>query len=194
MCLTTIPWRRMGSGVLVPLILYSIIMQRSTQQIRNKYSSITVLIFVYYVYLLHVSIQLDHHQAIFMKCTTRTELYVDPFFSLALQPPWALSSSFSFMIIFTDGRIPWTSDQLVARPLPKHRTTQTQNKHIHQTSMLWVGFERTIPASERAKAVHTLDRSATVTDGSILVVININFITILVFRYIWILVLKCKKL
>jgi hypothetical protein len=26
---------------------------------------------------------------------------------------------------------PWTSDQLVARPLPKHRTTQTQNKHIH---------------------------------------------------------------
>jgi hypothetical protein len=32
---------------------------------------------------------------------------------------------------FTDGRTPWTSDQLVARPLPKHRTTQTQNKHIH---------------------------------------------------------------
>jgi hypothetical protein len=31
---------------------------------------------------------------------------------------------------FTDGRTPWTSDQLVARPLPKHRTTQTQNKHI----------------------------------------------------------------
>jgi hypothetical protein len=23
------------------------------------------------------------------------------------------------------------SDQLGARPLPKHRTTQTQNKHIH---------------------------------------------------------------
>jgi hypothetical protein len=32
---------------------------------------------------------------------------------------------------FTDGRSPWTSDQLVARPLPKHRTTQKQNKHIH---------------------------------------------------------------
>jgi hypothetical protein len=29
--------------------------------------------------------------------------------------------------------------------------------------MLWVGFERTIPASERAKTVHALDRSATVT-------------------------------
>jgi hypothetical protein len=31
---------------------------------------------------------------------------------------------------FTDGRTPWTGDQLVSRPLPKHRTTQTQNKHI----------------------------------------------------------------
>jgi hypothetical protein len=50
---------------------------------------------------------------------------------LALQPPWALASSFSFMIIFTDGRTPWASDQLVGRPLPKHRTTLTQNKHIH---------------------------------------------------------------
>jgi hypothetical protein len=28
--------------------------------------------------------------------------------------------------------------------------------------MPWVGFEPTIPASERAKAVHALDRSATV--------------------------------
>jgi hypothetical protein len=32
---------------------------------------------------------------------------------------------------FTDGRTPWTSDQPVARTLPKHRTTQTQNKRIH---------------------------------------------------------------
>jgi hypothetical protein len=29
--------------------------------------------------------------------------------------------------------------------------------------MPWVGFEPTIPASERAKTVHALDRSATVT-------------------------------
>jgi hypothetical protein len=27
---------------------------------------------------------------------------------------------------FTDGRTPWTSDQLVAMSLPKHRTTQTE--------------------------------------------------------------------
>jgi hypothetical protein len=57
------------------------------------------------------------------------------FFSLALQPPWALASIFQFHDHFTEGRTPWTSDQLVARPLHKHRTTQTQNKHIHQRSM-----------------------------------------------------------
>jgi hypothetical protein len=37
---------------------------------------------------------------------------------------------FSFIISFTDGRTPWTSDQLVARSLLKHRTIQTQNKYI----------------------------------------------------------------
>jgi hypothetical protein len=42
--------------------------------------------------------------------------------------PWPL---FQFHDHFTDGRTPWASDQLVARPLPKHRTTQTHNKHIH---------------------------------------------------------------
>jgi hypothetical protein len=36
------------------------------------------------------------------------------FFSLALKPPWALASVFQFHVHFTDGRTPWTSDQLVA--------------------------------------------------------------------------------
>jgi hypothetical protein len=40
------------------------------------------------------------------------------YFSLALQPPWVLSSNFQFHDHFTEGRTPWTSDQLVARPLP----------------------------------------------------------------------------
>jgi hypothetical protein len=60
------------------------------------------------------------------------------FFSPALQPPCVLASDFQFHDHFTDGRTPWTSAhsfihsiQLVSRPLPKHRTTQTQNKHIH---------------------------------------------------------------
>jgi hypothetical protein len=39
--------------------------------------------------------------------------------------------------------------------------TQTQNKH-KKTSMPRVGFEPTIPAFERAKTVHALDRAATV--------------------------------
>jgi hypothetical protein len=71
-------------------------------------------------------------------------------FSLALQPPWSLASDSQFHDCFTDGRTPWTSNQLVARPLPKHRTTQTHNKHIHQTPMPCMGFEPMIQASERA--------------------------------------------
>jgi hypothetical protein len=40
---------------------------------------------------------------------------------------------FSFLILYTVDRTPWTGDQPVARPLPTHRTTQTQNKST-QTS------------------------------------------------------------
>jgi hypothetical protein len=98
-----------------------------------------------------------------IQCVIRPRHKNYPFFSLAVQPPWALASAFQFHDHFTDGRTSWTSDQLVARPLPKHRTIQTQNKYTHQTSMPCVGFEPTIPASERAKTLHALDRSATVT-------------------------------
>jgi hypothetical protein len=60
---------------------------------------------------------------------------------------------FSYVIFFyTVGRTPWTSDQPVARPLPTRRTTQTQNKRTHRHPCLWVGFEPTIPAIERATA------------------------------------------
>jgi hypothetical protein len=65
--------------------------------------------------------------------------------------------SLQFLNPKTVGRIPWTGDQPIARPL----AIQTQNKH-RQTSMPWVGFELTIPAFERAKTVHALDRAATV--------------------------------
>jgi hypothetical protein len=43
--------------------------------------------------------------------------------AMALQPfigPWSL---FEFLILYTVGRTPWMGDQLVARPLPTHRTT-----------------------------------------------------------------------
>jgi hypothetical protein len=47
------------------------------------------------------------------------------------------------------------SDQLIARPLPTQGNTLT--------SMPRVGFESTILASKRAKTVHALDHSVTVT-------------------------------
>jgi hypothetical protein len=59
-------------------------------------------------------------------------------------PPSNSPFHFGLLELKTLGRTPWAGDQLVARPLP-------------------VGFELMIPASERAKTVHALDRSATVT-------------------------------
>jgi hypothetical protein len=50
---------------------------------------------------------------------------------------------------------------LVISPSQGRYLTQTQNKH-KQTSMPRVGFEPAIPAFERAKTVHALDRAATV--------------------------------
>jgi hypothetical protein len=64
--------------------------------------------------------------------------------SLFFYSPLDLGHFFSFLILYTVGRTPWTGDQLVAGPLPTHRTTQIQNKGT-QTSMLGVGFEPTIP-------------------------------------------------
>jgi hypothetical protein len=72
---------------------------------------------------------------------------------------------FSFLILYTVGRTPWMGDQPVGRPLPTHRTTQTQNKRT-ETSMPWVGFETTFPTFEREKTVHALDRAATVIGDS----------------------------
>jgi hypothetical protein len=68
---------------------------------------------------------------------------------------------FSFLILYTVGRTPWTGDQPVARPLPTHRPTQIQNKRT-QTCMYGVGFEPTVPVFDRAKMVHASDRVATV--------------------------------
>jgi hypothetical protein len=68
-----------------------------------------------------------------------------------------LGRFFNFLMFYTVGRTPWTEDQPVSRPLPAHRATHTQQ------SVPWVGFEPTIPVFERAKAVHALNRPATVS-------------------------------
>jgi hypothetical protein len=73
-----------------------------------------------------------------------------------------LGRFFSFLILYTVGKTPWTGDQTVVRPLPTHRTTQTQNKRTP-----WVGFEPTIPVFERAKTVLASDRMATVIGSMI---------------------------
>jgi hypothetical protein len=66
---------------------------------------------------------------------------------------WALAA-FQFLNLCTASRTPWTG------PLSTHRTTQTQNKR-RQISIPRMGFEPTIPAFQRAKTVHALDRAAT---------------------------------
>jgi hypothetical protein len=71
-------------------------------------------------------------------------------FSLALQPPLGPGLCFQFHDHFTDGRTPWTSDQPVARLLPKHRTTQTQNKHMHTRNIHALCGIRTHDPSFRA--------------------------------------------
>jgi hypothetical protein len=71
-----------------------------------------------------------------------------------------LGRFFSFLISNTVSMTPWTGDQTVASLLPTYRTAQTQNKRT-QMSMPWMGFEPTIPAFERAKAVNALDGAAT---------------------------------
>jgi hypothetical protein len=73
--------------------------------------------------------------------------------------PWLL---FEFLNLYIVGRTPWMGDQPVTRPLPTHRTTQTQNK-LTQISMPRVGFELTIPVFEWAKTVHALECAAAVT-------------------------------
>jgi hypothetical protein len=78
-------------------------------------------------------------------------------FLMALQPLWALAA-FQFPDLFTISKTPWRSDQLLARPLPKHRTAQTQNKRIH-TPNIHVDYG----IRNHDHSVHALDRSATVT-------------------------------
>jgi hypothetical protein len=68
--------------------------------------------------------------------------------------PWPLFQS------LTIGRTPWTSDQLVARPLPKHRTAQTQYEHIYTPNIHALSEIRThdhsVPASEDSPCLRSL--------------------------------------
>jgi hypothetical protein len=75
---------------------------------------------------------------------------------MALQPfLFDLYRFFSFLILYTVGRIPWKEDPL------RKAATYTQNKR-RQTSVPRVEFEPTTPGFERAKKDHALGRAATV--------------------------------
>jgi hypothetical protein len=50
-----------------------------------------------------------------------------------------------------------------------YKTQKNTHTHKHPTSMPRVGFEHTIPASERAKTVHALNCSVTVTGLSVII-------------------------
>jgi hypothetical protein len=59
---------------------------------------------------------------------------------------------FSFLILYTVGRTPWTEHQPVARPLPSHRETQTEQT---QTNIHALSGIRTHEPSVRAGEGHS---------------------------------------
>jgi hypothetical protein len=88
----------------------------------------------------------------------------DTFFSMALPArsgprPLIQFRNYSSQTVALLGRVISPSQGLYLNT----DNTNTVNAYTHQTSMTWVGFESTIPASERAKTVHALNRAATVT-------------------------------
>jgi hypothetical protein len=81
---------------------------------------------------------------------------------MSLQPfvgPWLL---FSFVILYTVDRAPWTGDQPVARPLGTEQHTERIN--AHNTDIHALNGIRTHDPSVRASEdpVHALDSAATV--------------------------------
>jgi hypothetical protein len=66
-----------------------------------------------------------------------------------------LGRFFSFLIVYTVGGTPWTGDQPVARLLPTHRTTQTQNKRTDRHPCFeWDSNPRSQCSSERRRRSH----------------------------------------
>jgi hypothetical protein len=118
--------------------------------------------------ILYLSIYLSNLSIYESNLSSSLSIYLSIYLSVCLSiylwlysPLLDIGRFFSFLIFYTVGRASWTGDKPVSRPLPAHRTAQTQNK-LTQTSMPQVGFEPTSPVLERAKTVHALDRAATV--------------------------------
>jgi hypothetical protein len=87
-----------------------------------------------------------------------------PIYVWLYSPLLDLGRFFSFLILYAVGRTPWTGDQPIARPLPTHRTTQTQKKSRHPC-LKWDSNPQS-QCLRGAKTVHVLDRADTVVGES----------------------------
>jgi hypothetical protein len=52
--------------------------------------------------------------------------FIHSFINCSIALCWALAAFSSFIILYRVSMTPWTGDQTVARPLPTHRTAQTE--------------------------------------------------------------------
>jgi hypothetical protein len=96
-----------------------------------------------------------------MELIHKLRLFIRKFYLWLYSSLLGLGRFFTFLILYTVSRTPWTGDQPVARQLPEHRTAQTQHERT-QSFMPQVRFEPTIQVFDGAKTVHALDRAATV--------------------------------
>jgi hypothetical protein len=129
------------------------IKNKESQDIRCPYLSICLSIYL----SIYLSICLSVCLSV---CLSSIYLSIYLWHCSLLVGSWQL---FRILILYTVGRTPLTGDQPVVRPLPTHRTIQTQNKR-KQTTMLWVVLEPRISVFKRAKKVLALDRAAAVID------------------------------
>jgi hypothetical protein len=85
-----------------------------------------------------------------------TTCYRNSFTFYSPRGSWPL---FQFHDHFTDGRTPWVSDQLVARPLSKYRTTQTEWTYTHtkHPCLVWdLNSDPSFRASEDSSCLRPL--------------------------------------
>jgi hypothetical protein len=83
------------------------------------------------------------------------------FIPISLIPYSYVVEVFHFSLdLYTIDKTPWTGDQPVAKPLPKCRTTQTQNKRTHITNIRALSEIRThdhgVRASEDSSCLRPL--------------------------------------
>jgi hypothetical protein len=94
--------------------------------------------------------------------TLWAELYVLHTFLLLLYGIEVVSFSSVLIISHTVGLLGWVISSSQGLYLNTGRHKYRINTYTYKTTMPFVGFEPMMPASERVKAVHALDRSATV--------------------------------